>query len=244
MLFTEVALSQDIEVKKFEPMEKDQTATLSPRKDINGTVCGLVKVALKEAGAEFEGNVMGDVQFTGVTYSGNSTGLTTNITHQNLESIDLSRRKAILDYVEKLRTALNQKDLSFISNTLMNDNTMNIIGKPVQKRNGSPKLKYKKYSNKRCIRKLKGVFRRNTTIKATFDDIEIMRHPSTPNFYGISLLLRMTDDRYQYGGYLFLLWDFTNEDAPQIHVRTWQPDKIGGKPLPKDEVFSLSDFDI
>ena len=41
----------------------------------------------------------------------------------------------------------------------------------------------------------------------------------------------------------FYYGDF-NKDAPQIHVRTWQPDKIGGKPLPKDEVFSLSDFDI
>lgn len=60
--------AQDIEVKKFEPMEKDRTATLSPRKDINGTVCGLVKVQLKEPGAEFEGNVMGDVQFTGNEY--------------------------------------------------------------------------------------------------------------------------------------------------------------------------------
>lgn len=60
--------AQDIEVKKFEPLEKDQTAALSPRKDINGVTCGLVKVALKESGAEFEGNVMGDVQFTGKEY--------------------------------------------------------------------------------------------------------------------------------------------------------------------------------
>ena len=60
--------AQDIEVKKFEPMAKDQTAALSPRKDINGIVCGLVKVALEEPGAEFEGSVMGDVQFTGNEY--------------------------------------------------------------------------------------------------------------------------------------------------------------------------------
>jgi len=60
--------AQDIEVKKFEPLEKDQTATLSPRKDINGVTCGLVKVALKEPGAEFEGRVMGDVQFIGKEY--------------------------------------------------------------------------------------------------------------------------------------------------------------------------------
>lgn len=60
--------AQDIEVKKFEPREKDQTAVLNPRKDINGVECGLVKVQLKEAGAEFEGNVMGNVQFTGKEY--------------------------------------------------------------------------------------------------------------------------------------------------------------------------------
>ena len=63
-----VTFAQDIEVKKFEPLEKDQTAALSPRKDINGVICGLVKVALKEPGAEFEGSVMGDVQFTGSEY--------------------------------------------------------------------------------------------------------------------------------------------------------------------------------
>ncbi|WP_155808377.1 hypothetical protein [Xylanibacter brevis] len=53
--------AQDIEVKKFEPLEKDQTAALSPRKDINGVTCGLVKVALKEPGARFERSMMGDV---------------------------------------------------------------------------------------------------------------------------------------------------------------------------------------
>ncbi len=68
-LFFSISIhAQDIEVKKFEPLEKDQTAALNPRKDINGVTCGLVKVALKEPGAEFEGSVMGDVQFTGKEY--------------------------------------------------------------------------------------------------------------------------------------------------------------------------------
>lgn len=68
LLYCFELFAQDIEVKKFEPLEKDQTAVTSPRKDINGNACGLVKVALKEPGAEFEGNVMGDVQFTGSEY--------------------------------------------------------------------------------------------------------------------------------------------------------------------------------
>ena len=52
---------QDIEVKKFEPLEKDQTAALSPRNDINGVTCGLIKVQIEEEGVEFEGNIIGDV---------------------------------------------------------------------------------------------------------------------------------------------------------------------------------------
>ncbi|MBR4919874.1 MAG: PEGA domain-containing protein [Prevotella sp.] len=60
--------AQDIEVKKFEPLEKDQTAVTSPRKDINGNTCGLVKVVLKEQGLQFEGNIIGDVEIKGVEY--------------------------------------------------------------------------------------------------------------------------------------------------------------------------------
>ena len=51
VIFVVKLSAPDIEVKKFEPLEKDQTAALSPRKDINGVTCGLVKVLLKEPGA-------------------------------------------------------------------------------------------------------------------------------------------------------------------------------------------------
>lgn len=48
ILFVNNLFSQDIEVKRFELLEKDQIAMMSPRKDINGTTCGLVKVLLME----------------------------------------------------------------------------------------------------------------------------------------------------------------------------------------------------
>lgn len=60
--------AQNLEVKQFEIVEKDKTATLNPRKGSDGVACGLVKVQLKEPGAEFEGRVIGDVQFTGNEY--------------------------------------------------------------------------------------------------------------------------------------------------------------------------------
>ena len=62
------SFSQELEVKKIQQDERDQTAVDAPRRDINGNLCGLVRVQLKEEGAQFEGNVMGDVQFTGSEY--------------------------------------------------------------------------------------------------------------------------------------------------------------------------------
>ena len=106
------------------------------------------------------------------------------------------------------------------------------------------KVQYNKHSKQHYITNLRRVFNNAFYIKVAFDEIEVMRHPVNPDFYGVTLKQGYTSSNYHDDGYLFLLWDFTYENAPQIHVRTWQPDEIGGKPLPKDEIFSLSDFDI
>ena len=176
-----------------------------------------------------------------------SMNLYMNVIKSNLELTDLRRRQLILDYVEQFRTAYNQKDINFL-NQVFSDDALIITGTVIQQKHSegfsTPKIKYNKLSKEQYIQKLRGVFARNSYIKVTFDEIEVMRHPVNPNFYGVTLLQGWTSGTYHDDGYLFLLWDFTNENAPQIHVRTWQPDKIGGKPLPKDEVFSLSDFDI
>ena len=176
-----------------------------------------------------------------------SMNLYMNVIKSNLELTDLRRRQLILDYVEQFRTAYNQKDINFL-NQVFSDDALIITGKVIQQKHAegfsTPKIQYNKQTKDQYIKNLRGVFARNSYIKVTFDEIEVMRHPVNPNFYGVTLLQGWTSGKYHDDGYLFLLWDFTNENAPQIHVRTWQPDKIGGKPLPKDEVFSLSDFDI
>ena len=176
-----------------------------------------------------------------------SMNLYMNVIKSNLELTDLRRRQLILDYVEQFRTAYNQKDINFL-NQVFSDDALIITGKVIttKHREGftSQKIQYNKQSKEQYIKNLRGIFARNSYIKVTFDEIEVMRHPVNPNFYGVTLLQGWTSGKYHDDGYLFLLWDFTNENAPQIHVRTWQPDKIGGKALPKDEVFTLDDFDI
>ena len=179
-----------------------------------------------------------------------SMNLYMNVVKSNLELTDLRRRQMILDYVEQFRTAYNQKDINFLEQ-IYSEDALIITGKVIVQRHmqndrmvTSQKIQYNKRSKQQYITNLRRIFQNARYFKVTFDDIEVMRHPVNPNFYGVTLHQGWTNNSYHDEGYLFLLWDFTNENAPQIHVRTWQPDKIGGKALPKDEIFNLSDFDI
>ena len=176
-----------------------------------------------------------------------SMNLYMNVIRSNKEVTDLRRRQLILDYVEHFRTAYNQKDAVFLEQ-VFSDDALIITGKVIkQSKDGIPlpdKIQYKKQTKQEYITNLRRVFSANKYIKVTFDEIEVMRHPVNKDFYGVTLHQGYTSNNYHDDGYVFLLWDFRNEEAPQIHVRTWQPDRINGGKLPKDEVFGLSDFDI
>lgn len=181
-----------------------------------------------------------------------SMNLYMNVIKDNKEITDLRRRQLILDYVEQFRTAYNQKDIGFLQQ-VFSDDALIITGKVIkQTKDGirlPDKISYTKQTKAQYITNLKGAFSRNKSIHVTFDEIEVMRHPANKDFYGVTLHQGWTSDRYHDDGYIFLLWDFRNESQPQIHVRTWQPDAYnsdgkGTKRIPKDEIFSLSDFDI
>ena len=175
-----------------------------------------------------------------------------NVIKSNKSVSDLHRRQLILDYVEHFRTSYNQKDIKFLTQ-VFSDDALIITGRVIkQSKDGMPlpdKIMYKKQGEPAYLNKLRHVFAANKYIKVSFDDIEVMRHPVNPGFYGVTLHQGYAADRYHGDGYVFLRWDFTNEAAPQIHVRTWQPDAYnadgkGTKRIPKEEIFSLSDFDI
>ncbi len=176
-----------------------------------------------------------------------------NVIRDNKEITDLRRRQLILDYVEQFRTSYNQKDINFLQD-VFSDDALIITGHVVKRKTGDgiplpDKIAYKKQTKTEYLSKLRLVFKANKQIRVTFDEIEVMRHPVNKDFYGVTLHQGYTSDRYHDDGYLFLLWDFRDEDHPQIHVRTWQPDAYnsdgkGTKRIPKDEIFSLSDFDI
>ena len=176
-----------------------------------------------------------------------SMNLYMNVVKSNLELTDLRRRQMILDYVEQFRTSYNQKDINFL-NQVFSDDALIITGRVITQKQPegfiTQKIRYNKQNKQQYLNNLRRVFKTTKYIHVSFDEIEVMRHPTNPNFYGVTLHQGWTSNTYHDEGYIFLLWDFRNEDAPEIHVRTWQPDRIGGKELARDEIFTLSDFDI
>lgn len=63
LLFGIEGRSQELMVKSFQEVISDISARTSPRKDINGNDCALVKVRLAAEGARFKGGVVGDVSY-------------------------------------------------------------------------------------------------------------------------------------------------------------------------------------
>lgn len=182
-----------------------------------------------------------------------SMNLYMNVVKANRDITDLRRRQLILDYVEQFRTSYNQKDINFLE-AVFSDDALIITGRVIKRKanDGIPlpdKIEYKKQTKTQYLNNLRKAFAANHSIRVTFDEIEVMRHPVNKDFYGVTLHQGWTSDRYHDDGYLFLLWDFRDEEHPQIHVRTWQPDAYNkdgrsAQRISKDEIFSLSDFDI
>lgn len=188
-----------------------------------------------------------------------STQLCMKVLKDGKDVKDKYYRELILDFTERFRTAYNTHDKEFLE-AVFSDDALIITGHVVTKQHtvdGMPlsteKVVMKKQTKKEYLDKLEKIFAKdhNYLIRVTFDDIEIMRHPSPKHnkMFGVTLHQGYTSATYHDDGYLFLVWDFTDEQKPKIHVRTWQPDAYSKDGLTKtriskDEIFCLDDFDF
>lgn len=174
------------------------------------------------------------------------------IMETGVELDDLERRMQILDYVERFRTSYNTKDLAFL-NQVFSDDALIITGKVITpKKNydgvgfSLPQVKYTKQGKKEYLSNLAQVFKRNRYINVTFDDVQIRRHGRKKDIYGVRVVQHYSSSTYSDEGYVFMVWDFTNPDSPEIHVRTWQPmflDKKKTQRLPESDIFDLDAID-
>ena len=176
-----------------------------------------------------------------------------NIMNKARDVEDAIQRQLILNYVEQFRNAYNLKDLDFL-NQVFSDDALIITGKvitptksEISKASGQ-KVVYNQQTKKEYLTNLENkVFKKNKRINVIFDEIKVVRHPAKREFYGVTLKQGWTSDNYSDEGWLFLLWDFTDPNAPKIHVRTWQPDTYkDGTKIPKEEFkyMDIMDFMI
>lgn len=172
------------------------------------------------------------------------------IMEKGLSVTDLERRTTILSFVENYRSFYDEKDLNSI-NRIFSDDAIIITGTVPLLRNQSTdmgswheQIKYKIQNKQQYLNSLASNFKRNKYIKVTFSDVEVVRHPANPNYYGVTLHQHWKSSTYEDDGYLLLIWEFHDGQDPIIHYRTWQPDRIGSHKLTKDDMINIMDFNI
>lgn len=173
--------------------------------------------------------------------------------------VETERRMIILDYVEQFRTAYCTKDIAFMEKIFSEDAVI-ITGKVVTTRpndlnTSNTRVVYNRQTKQQYLQNLRRAFLRNKYIDVKFSDIGsgsdgggcpgITRSQNNPNFYGVRLRQEWKSSNYSDDGYVFLLWNFTDENEPVIEVRTWQPTYIGGeganrKKISEEDIFSMS----
>ena len=168
---------------------------------------------------------------------------------------NVERRTKILGFVERFRTAYCRKDLNFM-NHIFSDDALIITGTVVESRpndlgKSNAKVVYNRLNKQQYLAKLRRAFARNKYIEVKFEVLDgecgVTQSQNNPNVYGVRLRQEWRSSNYSDDGYVFLLWDFRDENHPEIKVRTWQPTYVGsqksGEKLKKDDIFTIDDVE-
>ena len=159
-------------------------------------------------------------------------------------------RELIMEFLENYKTAYCLKRLDYIRDIFADDAVI-IVGNIV-KRNlavvpeeraisleGQDIIKYNRYDKETYLANLARTFKLNEFINLRFtnNDVQWLEKYEDAEIYGIQIGQEYTSSRYADKGYLFLLVDMTDHNAPQIKVRTWQPNEVS-----MSKIFSAGDF--
>ena len=159
-------------------------------------------------------------------------------------------RQMVMDFLENYKTAYCLKDYDYIEG-VFDDNATIIVGNVVKRttRPGIPEnqmsdlgkeiIKYKRYTKSEYLANLKRTFDRNqfVNIKFTDNDVNMLENELPRQVFEIQIAQEYTSSTYADQGYLFLLVDMTDHEAPVIKIRAWQP-----KPDPEFGLFTSGHF--
>lgn len=159
------------------------------------------------------------------------------------ESWSESNRVLLISFLENYKTAFALKRYDYIDQIFSDDALIitglvtKVAGTSDSQFANSTIIKYNRQSKTEYLKKLKYSFDSKEYINIRFADNNVRRSGKGVDVYGIQIKQDYFSTNYGDSGYLFLLVDLSDTLKPQIHVRTWQPEKN-----PDGSIYGLSDF--
>ena len=187
----------------------------------------------------------------------------TNVIANSNEVTDLRHRELINNFVSNFFTAYNlgKEGLDLIDK-MYSEDALIITGKVVNYKTSSKndlsrtltsnqRIEYSIQNKQQYMAKLRRIFNNNSYINIRFDSIEMIKSDANPRIYGVRLnqywhvAKTAKDSGYSDEGKLFLIIDFSNEEQPEVWVRTWQPFKdANGREIQysEEDMWKMGDF--
>ncbi len=146
------------------------------------------------------------------------------------------KKMVIVNFLENYRTAFALKELDYIE-SIFDDDAVIVVGhvtKRLEKVRGSgdamgfaskEQVTYATKSKSEYLEQLRRCFGSQEFINLRFSDTDIERSGVGGDTFAIQLRQDYVSQTYGDQGYLFLFMDFNDIEKPQIHVRTWQPER-------------------
>lgn len=143
-------------------------------------------------------------------------------------------RIAIIEFLENYKTAFALERLDYIR-TIFDDNAVIITGRiartapPANSENQVIYTENKyvirtRQTKEQYLKNLERCFQSNEFVNIRFANNDIIRAGQGGELYGIQIKQDYYSTNYGDTGYLFLLVDMNEANAPLIKVRTWQPE--------------------
>lgn len=159
-------------------------------------------------------------------------------------------REVLMEFMENYKTAYCLKRLDYISDIFADDAVIisgNVVRRPSSQIpgergvsvGGQDIIQYNRYTKDGYLKKLKENFARNEFINIRFSNNEVqwLEKYKDKKLFAIQIGQEYNSSRYADKGFLFLLVDMTDREAPQIKIRTWQPNEVS-----MDKLYNAGDF--
>jgi hypothetical protein len=152
----------------------------------------------------------------------------------------------LVNFIEEYKTAYCTKNIDFIEK-VFDDNALIIVGQMLKDdeiqiegmyNSLGKSWKAVQYSKQDYVKNLRRLYAINEYVNLHFEDNIITKtNDENSRIFGLQIHQYYYSQTYADEGYLFLMFDLTDNTRPSIYVRTWQPEKN-----PDGSIYGLDNF--